>query len=529
MCLAGWFRKEGISIDEARKIINGIYQEDEEKDARLRTLAETYNKEDLNDLRGYSGLVEILTSELEDEKQARSLLDKVQALFNQKKNHDVLQELDEEEEEEKSIVEEASQAILTEHNLLTIEESKEIWYYRDGVYVPGGEILIEKEAERMYHYQLRNRHLSEIKGHIMRSTYHSREEIDCDLNIINLKDGLYNIQTGEFNLHSPDYLSISQLPVSYNPMTKPKLFGKFLSEVLYPAEIRTAVELMAYTLYRDNPFELITILFGYGANGKSVFTGLLTALHGTKNISNVPLSAMLEDRFALSDLEGKSVNVDTELTSTTIRDTSVLKKLTGRQPIRIQRKNQQAYDARLYAKLFFSANKIPIAYDESDAFFRRKIILSFPNKFEGSKDDPDLLKKLTKDEELSGIFNILVSALRRLLSGNRIFVTEKTIEQRRERYLLAVNPIEAFLKDAIAEDSVESDSIPKEVLYQAYKRFCSNYSLAVQSKETLGKTLKNVYKFEEGRESSGDRRTIWKGRKLAAKYEIDLGQQTLDV
>jgi putative DNA primase/helicase len=238
---------------------------------------------------------------------------------------------------------------------------------------------------------------------------------------------------------------------------------------------------------------------------------------------------MLEDGFALSDLEGKSVNVDTELTSTTIRDTSVLKKLTGRQPIRIQRKNQQAYDARLYAKLFFSANKIPIAYDESDAFFRRKIILSFPNKFEGSKDDPDLLKKLTKDEELSGIFNILVSALRRLLSGNRIFVTEKTIEQRRERYLLAVNPIEAFLKDAIAEDSVESDSIPKEVLYQAYKRFCSNYSLAVQSKETLGKTLKNVYKFEEGRESSGDRRTIWKGRKLAAKYEIDLGQQTLDV
>lgn len=260
-----------------------------------------------------------------------------------------------------------------------------------------------------------------------------------------------------------------------------------------------------------------------------MFTGLLTALHGTKNISNVPLSAMLEDRFALSDLEGKAVNIDTELTSTTIRDTSVLKKLTGRQPVRIQRKNQQAYDARLYAKLFFSADKIPIANDESDAFFRRKIILSFPNKFEGSKDDPDLLKKLTTDEELSGIFNILTRALRRLLSKYKIFVTEKTIEQRRERYLLAVNPIEAFLKDAIAEDSVESDSIPKENLYQAYKQFCNNYSLAVQSKETLGKTLKNAHRFEEGRESSGDRRTVWKGRKLAAKYEIDLKQQTLDV
>jgi phage/plasmid-associated DNA primase len=88
---------------------------------------------------------------------------------------------------------------------------------------------------------------------------------------------------------------------------------------------------------------------------------------------------MLEDRFALSDLEGKFVNIDTELTSTTIRDTSVLKKLTGWQPTRIQRKNQKAYDARISAKLYFSANKIPVAYDESDAFFRRKVILSFPN------------------------------------------------------------------------------------------------------------------------------------------------------
>jgi hypothetical protein len=57
----------------------------------------------------------------------------------------------------------------------------------------------------------------------------------------------------------------------------PKLFGRFLHQVLYPSEIRTAVDLMAYTFYRDNPFEIITILFGYGANGKSVFTGLSIA------------------------------------------------------------------------------------------------------------------------------------------------------------------------------------------------------------------------------------------------------------
>ena len=345
-----------------------------------------------------------------------------------------MKEQDEEDKNEKvdkvSLIEEASEVIMSKHRFLTIEESKEMWYYRDGVYVPGGEVLVEKEAENMYRYDLANKHLSEIKGHIMRSTYRTHDEIDSDLNIINLKNGLYNIQTGEFKEHSPDYLSINQVTVPYNPKAKPKLFGKFLHEILYPSEIRTAIELMAYTFYRDNPFEIITILFGYGANGKSVFTGLLTALHGTKTISNVPLSSMLDDKFALSDLEGKSVNIDTELTNTTIRDTSVLKKLTGRQPTRIQRKNQRAYDVCLYAKLWFNANRIPATYDDSDAFFRRKIILGFPNKFEGQKDDPNLIQETYYRRRAAGIFNALMIALRSLLDSNSIFVREKTIEQR---------------------------------------------------------------------------------------------------
>jgi putative DNA primase/helicase len=431
--------------------------------------------------------------------------------------------------EQKSIIEEVSEAIMERHRLLTIDETREIWYYRDGVYVPGGDILIEKEAEAIYGYGLANRHLFEIKGHLMRKTYNQRIEIDADINIINLKNGLYNIQTGEFKAHSPDYLSINQVPIVYNPKAKPKLYGNFLHQVLYPSEIRTAIELMAYTFYRDNPFEIITILFGYGANGKSVFTGLLTALHGAKNVSNVALTAMLDDRFALSDLEGKSVNIDTELTSTTIRDTSILKKITGRQPIRIQRKNEKAYDTLIHAKPFFSANKVPVAYDESDAFFRRNVIITFPNKFEGNSDDPDLIKKLTTEEERSGIFNVLMVALQRLLNQNRIYINEKTIEQRRERHAIAADPVKAFVEDAVAEDSVESDTVVKETLYQAYRQFCKKHNLAILSKESLGKILKQ--KYQEGRESSGKRgkrETVWKGIKLKEGY-IDVRQETLNV
>ncbi|HEY7570221.1 MAG TPA: phage/plasmid primase, P4 family [Nitrososphaeraceae archaeon] len=429
-------------------------------------------------------------------------------------------------DDKKDIIESTSEHLKDKYRFAALP-SKELLYYKDGVYVTGGEIIIEKEAEQICGYEICNQELSEIKGHLTRSCYRNREDFDKDLNIINMKNGLYNFQTGEFRGHSPDYLSIIQTPVTYNPEARPKRFGTFLKEVNYPTEIRTAVETMAYTLLRDNPYEIITILFGYGGNGKSVFTGVLTSLHGMQNVSNVPLRAMINNTFALSDLEGKNVNIDTELSSTSIEDTAIIKKLTGRQPIRIERKNQRAYDTVLHAKLFFSANKIPITHDTSDAYFRRNNIISFPNNFE-AKDDPELLSKLTTDEELSGIFNVLMIALRRILKINRgIFMNEKTIHERREKYEVVLDPVGSFVDLAIAKDSIETDRVIKDDLYRAYRRFCKEKRLAIESKENFGKILKKQFRFQDGREASGARRTVWKGVRLVGIFILDDEQQML--
>jgi hypothetical protein len=44
------------------------------------------------------------------------------------------------------------------------------------------------------------------------------------------------------------------------------------------------------------------------------------------------------------------------------------------------------------------------------------------------------------------------------------------------------------------------------------------YNLVVPSKENVGKILEKIHEYEEGREASGDRRTVWKGVKLVEKY-----------
>ena len=162
-----------------------------------------------------------------------------------------------------NLIESTSEQIKKKYRFAALP-SKELLYYNNGVYTAGGEIIIEKEAEDICGYRLSNKALTEIKGHITRSCYHSKDDFDKDLNIINMKNGLFNIQTGEFMEHSPDYLSLNQKAVNYDPKARSKHFIKFLREVLYPEDVRTAIRMMAYTFLRDNPYEIINVLFGYG-------------------------------------------------------------------------------------------------------------------------------------------------------------------------------------------------------------------------------------------------------------------------
>ena len=121
--------------------------------------------------------------------------------------------------------------------------------------------------------------------------------------------------------------------------------------------------------------------------------------------------------------------------------------------------------------------------------------------------------------ELAGIFNVLMKALRTVLSNKRVYVNDKTIQQRREKYQIALDPVKMFLDDAVTEDSTEFDTITKEELYVAYMMFCKAHHLAVLKKEKFGSMVKRSY--SDGRQGGGKRQTIWKGISLNKKYQID--------
>ena len=81
MYLSGLMRKEGISIGSALKVIESIAADDEEKSARIRTLQETYKKQDLDKVCGYSGLLSILANHTQSKDVAKQILEEVEFAF----------------------------------------------------------------------------------------------------------------------------------------------------------------------------------------------------------------------------------------------------------------------------------------------------------------------------------------------------------------------------------------------------------------------------------------------------------------
>jgi len=216
--------------------------------------------------------------------------------------------------------------------------------------------------------------------------------------------------------------------------------------------------------------------------------------------------------------------LDSEVSSRTINDSAILKKLTGMEDIFVEGKYEKGFHVRLFAKPWFSCNLVPNIINATNADYRRHFIIEFPNTSEGPNEDKDLTKKLTTDEELAGIFNVLMKVLRRVNKNGGIWLNEKTIEQRRGKYEIILDPIGAFVNAACAEESSLSDFITKDDFYKAFELFCQENRIAVMSRETFNKYLS--LRLSWGEERVQVRKhwpRCWIGHKLTLDYHFKIG------
>ncbi|GAI75240.1 unnamed protein product, partial [marine sediment metagenome] len=259
----------------------------------------------------------------------------------------------------------------------------------------------------------------EIIAHIKHSTYVRRTEFNKEKWILNLRNGLYDIRSGKCSLHTREFLSTIRIPMTYDPKVECPQIQQFFTEILKEEDIPVIEELFGYCLIPDYRIQRAFLFTGDGANGKSTLLELLKSFIGKDNCTNLSIQVIESQRFAVASLFGKLVNLYADIPSTKMKHVGLFKMLTGGDTIGAEKKFKDAFSFTNYARLVFSTNKPPKVDEDTLAFWRRWIMINLPHKFEADKADTEILDKLTTEDELSGLLNVALRSLKRLLQQHR--------------------------------------------------------------------------------------------------------------
>lgn len=231
--------------------------------------------------------------------------------------------------------------------------------------------------------------------------------------------------------------------------------------------------------------EKTLILYGTGANGKSVFFDVVNALLGPQCVSSYSLESLGEHYFRAM-LANKLLNYSSELSNRL--NAEKFKQLTSGEPVEARLPYGQPMTLTNYARLAFNCNELPKEVEHTEAFFRRFLIIPFDVFIAEDMRNPKLAREIIQNE-LSGVFNWVLQGLVRLLKQQNFSECES-----------AKTMVETFRKESdstsmfLSEEnySVGGNSYCSlKTLYQEYRAYCVENGLKPVGRNNFSKRLQS--------------------------------------
>lgn len=278
--------------------------------------------------------------------------------------------------------------------------------------------------------------------------------------LINVRNGLLDPVTLTLHPHHPEYLTLFQFDVKWDPSATCPTYDAWLEQVLpgRGLELEDAVAPMLNPLVTPSK---AVFMYGPSRSGKSTFGRLLAAVVGKESTSSVSLQQLSDDKFASANLYGKCLNLAMDLSSRDVRDLSLFKMLTGDDLVPANRKYGQQFNFTNTALVVFSANEVPTVSETSKAWTARVAPFKFPNSFLGA-EDPSIEQAMLA--ELPGIFRRWVLALQaQLVRGGYIEAPSHT-----EEFIRKTNRVAEFLAERTMP-SANPEGTLRPSLYAEYR------------------------------------------------------------
>lgn len=250
---------------------------------------------------------------------------------------------------------------------------------------------------------------------------------------------------------------------------------------------RVIWECLGCMIAPSKPFGKIFILYGSGANGKSLLIKLMQEIMGDL-LTNANILS-INDKFALENVINGVCNVTDDVGITTIKETGILKSLIQGGAIEIDRKYKTPIKWRPNSQFVMCCNEIPNIEDTSPGMIRRLSFIPFEMELPEEKQDIKLEMKLKEDiDNLRYILTGAIFAYREAI--RRGHLTEIKKQKELEADFLAENksPVDLFY-DYLIQDEGQGD-IEKfyrwldgkttEEIYKMYKNYRVNEKIESQ-------------------------------------------------
>lgn len=281
---------------------------------------------------------------------------------------------------------------------------------------------------------------------------------------VQFKDKAYSIESGNIYEITPDYFFTNPIPWEIGESENTPVLDKLFEEWVGSEYVETLYEIIAYCCYRDYPIQVLFCLVGSGRNGKSCYQRLINAFFGNKNICSTELDTLLDSRFESFKLYTKLVCSMGETNFGILAKTSLLKKLVGGDCIGYEKKNKDPFNGYNYAKILIASNSLPTSTDTSEGFYRRWLIIEFPNQFQEGKDILESIPLV----EYNNLAKKCLNKLKNLLEKGS-FTNLGDPEERKNKYIMASNPLPVFLYACCNKE--EDAFVGYNELYTAYVKF----------------------------------------------------------
>ncbi len=404
------------------------------------------------------------------------------------------------------------------------------WYWDGKSWISGDDadkeisnLLIGMIRKKEATYLLNDWEIEGIKSLVKYYVEHVKPEgWDSDPWILNTPEGIVDLKTGKLLPVDKNRHCTKRTLVAPSTDVNCPLWMRFLQDITGddPGMIDYLQRVAGYVLTGMTNEQCFFVLYGNGANGKSVFLNTVEAILNEYAVTALP-KTFVATRFEqhptdVALLAGARIVLSSETNLDDQWNEARIKQVTGGESMTARRMYEDPFGFTPLCKLFFASNHLPNVSSVGEALKRRMRIVPFIQTFSDDKRDKNLSEELKS--EAPGILRWMIEGCLKWQEYGSLFDPPLVVETT-EDYFSDQDTFGTFIREACAQHQTKSTTTQN--LFYAWHTYAEQCGENPGTMKAFSALLKSRG-FAKKHTNTG---TVWDGLNINQEWVLSLPEK----